>query len=1148
MEFPRILSTIGCDNGSLNGRLLWGTAMTTDAGRIQAIVKVLLEIPDAAARGDALDRECGNDLELRGKIETLLREMIPAGTAVSHISGAMTGGTNGHQPKPITVADSRIDNAATLPPRVAVTTPSGDGAAVNGNDAARGLLLAGRYRLGKEIARGGMGKVNWATDELFNREVAVKFLLASPLEAPDLVKRFRYEAQVTARLQHPGIPPVHDLGTDENSRPFLVMKLIQGHTLQKHLHDRKSPSDELPRWIQVFEQVAKTVGFAHGKNVIHRDLKPQNIMLGVFGEVQVMDWGLAKELGSDRPEPAHHLRAAAGADAVTRAGQILGTLQYMAPEQARGEVDQVDARADVFALGAILCEILTGAPPYQAETEVGLLCAAVEADLGKAHAALKQCGADEELIALAIRCLSPAKEDRPANGTEVADAVAAYRVGDETGLQDDGVSITDSGGHDVFAETAFNSDRSGEVIQLSMDPDETTLPPGVAPLPSAEFPFLAPPRQPNELGYLGPYRVLGVIGAGGMGAVFRAEDPTLRRQIALKVMLPEMARDRTAKARFLREARAQAAVEHDHIIAIYQVGEEGDVPFISMPLLKGETLADALKATPVLPVGEAVRIAREMASGLAAAHEQQLVHRDIKPANIWLEGRSRRVKILDFGLARTTTQDAEGGLTETGLVFGTPAYMSPEQTAGETLDGRTDLFSLGLVLHQMLTGRQTFTGRNATAILVAVNSHNPPRPSELNPLVPADLDALTMRLLAKDPAGRPASAEAVAEELSAIASRLGRLADLPGTATPVSGPPNQSGCTSAEVTEVAMASPTESIPSQTPSSPFVADADAPIRSRKPWYIAGGLFALLIIIGIVASIANGPTTKKTPDGQPLPPLPQPPQPPPNGVAELLASPDWVWGVPENLGPGVNTVGRELSPTLTSDELTIVFARNQNLWMSRRGSIKEQFGKAERLPNLINNTQIREECSISGDGLMLVFSSSRNGTTHGEIRISERKSLAEPFGDPVRVPDPVNRTGWSITPALSADGLSLLVTTTKPNTLGGGDIVMYTRNTRTEAFGNETIFPVPVNSPFHDIASWISDDRRVLIRTNMDTKLTRFHTRATADDPFGPPQLLYAPNPHRVWLSPDGMRMYFHSREVPGGEGDLDIWVVHRVRKK
>src|SRR5262249_7079741 len=157
---------------------------------------------------------------------------------------------------------------------------------------------------------------------------------------------------------------------------------------------------------------------------------------------------------------------------------------------------------------------------------------------------------------------------------------------------------------------------------------------------------------------LGPYRVLKVLGAGGMGVVFHAEDPQLQRAVALKVVLPALAASASARERFLREARAAAAIEHDHIVTIHQVGEDRKLSFLQMQSLGGESLEDRLKREPKLPAAEVLRIGREVAEGLAAAHEGGLVHRDIKPANIWLEGNRGRVKILDFGLARAVADDA----------------------------------------------------------------------------------------------------------------------------------------------------------------------------------------------------------------------------------------------------------------------------------------------------------------------------------------------------------------------------------------------------------------------------------------------------------------------------------------------------------
>jgi WD40 repeat protein len=264
-----------------------------------------------------------------------------------------------------------------------------------------------------------------------------------------------------------------------------------------------------------------------------------------------------------------------------------------------------------------------------------------------------------------------------------------------------------------------------------------------------------------------------VLGHGGMGRVYLAEDPRLKRRIALKVMLPSVAANDKARQRFLREAQSQANIEHEHVIVIHQVDEDNGVPFIAMPLLKGETLADCLKREQKLPLAEVVRLGREIAEGLAAAHERKLIHRDIKPANIWLEGSRRRVKILDFGLARAeAAAEEEQHLTNTGAVVGTPAYMSPEQAQGDTLDARSDLFSVGCVLYQLATGELPFQGATTMAILTALAVKDPAPPRALNSQVPPELDELILRLLGKDRQARPATALIVAEELHVMEKML----------------------------------------------------------------------------------------------------------------------------------------------------------------------------------------------------------------------------------------------------------------------------------------------------------------------------------------------------------------------------------------
>ena len=297
--------------------------------------------------------------------------------------------------------------------------------------------VAGRYQMEKEIARGGMAEVWRARDRNLDRALAIKVLQERFAGEPELERRFLEEAQITGQLQHPGIPPVHEIGTLPDGRPFLAMKLIKGRTLDELLAERSSPLDELPRFLGIFETVCQTMAYAHSRGVIHRDLKPSNIMVGAFSEVQVMDWGLAKVLGrQEEGEPgfadsgtepgtdASTVVPPAGED--TKAGAVMGTLAYMAPEQARGEVGQLDERCDVFGLGAILCVLLTGQPPYGRASRNEIQTRAVHGDLGEALDRLRASGADPDLLLFAGSCLAASREDRPRDAGAVAGRITAY--------------------------------------------------------------------------------------------------------------------------------------------------------------------------------------------------------------------------------------------------------------------------------------------------------------------------------------------------------------------------------------------------------------------------------------------------------------------------------------------------------------------------------------------------------------------------------------------------------------------------------------------------------------------------------------------------------------------------------------------------
>jgi len=289
--------------------------------------------------------------------------------------------------------------------------------------------------------------------------------------------------------------------------------------------------------------------------------------------------------------------------------------------------------------------------------------------------------------------------------------------------------------------------------------------------------FLSESEYPDALGRLGQYEILEVVGRGGMGIVLRGFDPNLNRVVAIKVLSPDYAANPTAYKRFLREARAAAAVSHDHIVTIYAV-EERPVPHLVMEYIDGMSLQQKIETEGQLEIKEILRIARQIAGGLAAAHEQGLTHRDIKPSNILLQNGIQRVQITDFGLARAA---ADADITRPGEIPGTPQYMSPEQAQGQPVDPRSDLFSLGSVMYAMCSGHSPFRADTSYGSIKRVCDDEPRSLRENNPEIPTWLEAIIFKLLAKNPADRFQSAAEVHELLG---RHLSHLHDPGATAFP----------------------------------------------------------------------------------------------------------------------------------------------------------------------------------------------------------------------------------------------------------------------------------------------------------------------------------------------------------------------------
>ncbi|MFL6203506.1 MAG: protein kinase domain-containing protein [Thermoanaerobaculia bacterium] len=571
------------------------------------------------------------------------------------------------------------------------------------------------YRLLERLATGARGGAVFKAQDLeLERLVALKILPAVVREEDRL--HLAGEAEAAAALEHPNICPVYEVGETGDGRLFVAMAFLEGETLAAKIARGPLKSEVA---VDLATQVASGLARAHEHGLVHRNLKPSNVLVTSDGQARILDFGMGTL--DDRTR-------------VTGPGEATpaGLLAYRAPEQLRGE--PADLRADVWSLGVILYEMLTGQRPFPGG-------ALPPASTLVPPSALRE-GVPAELDRILARALAKKRGDR-------------YARIDELRADLRGISVMAS---------------RGTAPTFTRWPDE--LPPVTM--------FNVVPRE------VGPYRVGEVLGGGGMGIVYRAEDTRLGRTVALKFLPPELTRDPVAKARFLQEARTASALDHPNLCTVYDVGEtETHQLYLAMPCYDGETLRRKVERGP-LPLSEAVDYALQTAKGLAKAHRQGIVHRDIKPANLMVTG-DGVVKILDFGIAKLA---GEAGLTRTGSTVGTPAYMSPEQMRGAEVDGRADLWALGVVLYEMVTGRRPFLGEHESGLRAAILDQEPEPLTRLRPDAPPELEGVVHRLLSKDPAGRYPTADAAVAELRLLAGATSGSVPTQAT-TPVQPPPRR---------------------------------------------------------------------------------------------------------------------------------------------------------------------------------------------------------------------------------------------------------------------------------------------------------------------------------------------------------------------
>jgi serine/threonine-protein kinase len=570
----------------------------------------------------------------------------------------------------------------------------------------------GSYQIVAPLGAGATSLVYRAKHAHLGNEVAIKILRPELAQRPDTASRFLAEARAINDIGHPNIVNVHDFAKDAEREPpvfYMVMELLEGWSLGDHIH--KAGFLRYTEALRIAGQVASALVAVHASNRVHRDLKSDNIFLVSGGEgptVKLLDFGLVKEIDEeDLPQVKR-----------TDPGTALGTPAYMAPEQVL-EGAEIDQRTDIYALGVVLYEMLTGTLPFQSRS-YGQLMVQVVKERPRPPTLVRE-GIPRPVEALVMRCLEKKPVHRYQSAEELSQDIAEAR-GDEAPLT-------------IDAEPAEES---------------TPLEDGAS---------------------IGSYKLLRTIGKGGMGRVYLAVHESLQRKVALKLLSETYAADADAVQRVFREALAASRINHPNIVAITDFIQDGGQACYVMEYLEGEPLIARLRRGGV-SLDDALFIAEQTADGLAALHDAGVIHRDLKPGNIFLverQGQPVQVKLLDFGLAELSEEvagDLEGAPNPAMI---TPEYCSPEQIRSPRLvDHRADIYTLGVVLYLMVVGRRPHEASSEDELLADICSKIPPTPDERGVSLPRRLEQLIMSCLSIDPDGRPATATAVLEELRDI--------------------------------------------------------------------------------------------------------------------------------------------------------------------------------------------------------------------------------------------------------------------------------------------------------------------------------------------------------------------------------------------
>ena len=711
----------------------------------------------------------------------------------------------------------------------------------------------GKYHLLGPLAQGGMGALYLAVggDRGLERLMVIKTVLPHLADA-EYVARFRDEAKVVVKLSHGNLIPVFDAGL-VGGELFLAMDFVEGRDLRAVWNRcaKKQVAFPIDVAVYIVKELCRGLAYAHSfpdLHLVHRDISPPNVLVSYTGEVKLTDFGLAAStLKLEKTAP----------------GIIYGKVAYMSPEQARGE--KLDGRSDMYAAAIVLWELLTGRqlfPPGKDQPQ-DLLARAKNPEPMRPSKRAPRVPA--ELDEICLRALAAAKDERYADcdamrmalqswlatnapttdGTRMsgfllelfADDIQRERVERNELLArvrtraltlpptDELRLIVESGRTHAAGAAAGSHDapvrKPGSVGRRATDrqddtndrrqaPDRRSLAAqaadhsaGSAALAKATQLQLDDEAEPDLIGSEvdGRYRVIELIGEGGMGKVYLAEHVEIGKRVALKVLHPSYSRMPDLVERFRREARAASKIGHPNIVDVTDSGTtaDGSVYFV-MEYLEGVELGSVIEREGALDVARGLKISGQICRALSAAHREGIIHRDLKPENIFLitrDGTADVVKVLDFGIAKTTEAEAarERRLTSPGMAMGTPEYMSPEQAAGRPADARCDVYALGAILYEMVTGLPPYSGDNFMEILTKKATQDPRPPIQVRAELASQVSDLVMASMARNPDDRPQTMEALEYELNkclagrgvAVAQILGMTTDPHVVATLNSG-------------------------------------------------------------------------------------------------------------------------------------------------------------------------------------------------------------------------------------------------------------------------------------------------------------------------------------------------------------------------